>query len=200
MSVATHLSPVCSICSMSEGVLPCQTCHRFQCESCILSSSNQKECQGCHLDHLLLYPEYSFEDGFPALSLEEEEKEEPGYTTISDPNTNSIPLQYVVESGLSVVHPPWLPSEEEWTRAHQILESHILFATRSPPVLYMKYIIGRVYHHRTCQTTEYIMAYEPSSSHSGCQWNRYVVTFYLFSPVPWERDLFCPYPLPLTSS
>lgn len=201
-------SPICSVCAMPDLVLPCLTCHRPQCETCFFALPNKKECEGCRLERIL-------EMGEEEEEMEEEEEEEPGVLPPSPPSPPSPPLSAlldpvsswgvgeVVEPGIFLSRPLWYPSEEEWRMTQQILESHILFTSSSagplPPVPYMKYLVGRVYDPYTRLTTEYLMSYEPiqSQSQPDSHWKRYMVTYYMFSPMPWERDLFAPYPLPL---
>jgi hypothetical protein len=112
------------------------------------------------------------------------------------------PQEYV-EHGTMIFRPIQYPSEEEWRYASQVLESQILFTTSDagpqPPQVYTTYLVGRVYYSSpTSITTDYMMSYERNPRNSSeFIWVKYMATYYNKSPMPHEKNVFYPYPLPL---
>jgi hypothetical protein len=112
------------------------------------------------------------------------------------------PQEYV-EHGTMIFRPIQYPSEDEWRYAGQVLESQILFTTSDmgpqPPRLYTKYLVGRVYYSSpTSITTDYMLSYERNPRNSSeFIWVKYMATYYNQSPMPHEKNVFYPYPLPL---
>jgi hypothetical protein len=138
----------------------------------------------------------------PGVRYEEEEGEEEGEGEGEEQEQDpSIPKEYV-EPGTLLSRPIWHPSESDWRYATQVLESHILFTTSSaglqPPVLYMKYLVGKVFDPFTGTIIEYMLSYEPHPK-NPCHyvWFRHITTYYQASPMPSEKNIFYPYPLPL---
>jgi hypothetical protein len=142
----------------------------------------------------------------------EEEEKEPGLPVLSQPmvfvafgsgpSHPAYPQEYV-EHGTIVFRPIWYPSEDEWKYARQVLESHILFTTSDmgpqPPRPFTRYLVGRQYYSSpTSITTDYMLSYERHPQNpSEFIWIKYMATYYNQSPMPHEKNVFYPYPLPL---
>jgi hypothetical protein len=142
---------------------------------------------------------------------EEEEEEEPGllpapmvFEEFGPAHTShpDYPQEYV-EPGTMIFRAIQYPTEDEWRYAGMVLESHIMFTTSDAgpqsPHPYTKYLVGRVYYSSpTSITTDYMMAYEHDPRDpSKMMWIKYMVTYYNQSPIPHEKNVFYPYPLPL---
>lgn len=210
------VEPMCSICGTQDLILPCLTCYRRQCETCVKSAYSLTECEGCRLERVLAMDEDT--EFWNVREQEDEEdkedkdaEEEPGLLPapmvfeefgpahVSDPD---YPQEYV-EPGTMIFREIPYPTEDEWRYAGQVLESHILFTTSDAgpqqPHPYTKYLVGRVYYSSpTSITTDYMMSYEHDPRNpSKMIWIKYIATYYNQSPMPHEKNAFYPYPLPL---
>lgn len=224
MLSVSHYQPICSLCNTESLVLPCVTCHRPQCETCFFTlSPSKKSCEGCRLERFL---EMDRETEYRGFQFDEEVKEEEGKEEgkeeeEAEPGNSYPPMvfeefgpgpshpdypQEYVEAGTIIFRPILYPTEEDWKYATQILESQILFTTSDsgpqPPQLYTRYLVGRIYHsYPTSMTTDYMLSYEHHPHRpSEFIWIKYMATYYNKSPMPHEKNMFYPHPLPLRFS
>jgi hypothetical protein len=117
---------------------------------------------------------------------------------------NAGPIEYL-ETGVRRFEGLMYPTYLEWKNAENILLSHIQFTTSSygiqQPWLFTKYLIGQMIHrfpNHSTLTTDYMLAYEPDIVNPGSYvWRKYMSTYYNKSPLPYDENIFFPYPLPL---
>lgn len=117
---------------------------------------------------------------------------------------NAGPIEYL-ETGVRRFEGLMYPTYLEWKNAENILLSHIQFTTSSygiqQPWLFTKYLIGQMIHrfpNHSTLTTDYMLAYEPDAVNPGSYvWRKYMSTYYNKSPLPYDENIFFPYPLPL---
>jgi hypothetical protein len=216
--VTNPFQPQCSICGTHELLLPCLACGRRQCEDCLLDTcASGDTCEGCRLEHFLSMDGPLEEDTALCSSSSEDsslcssDSLEPGLVAPPQPDQR-VPWEYgqdtrcpreFVEPGTMFFRRTYYPSEEEWKYTSQVLESHILFTTSDAgpqqPQPYTMYLVGRSYHSSpTSMTTDYMLAYEHHPRNPQTfQWMRYMATYYNKSPMPHEKNVFYPYPLPI---
>ena len=115
---------------------------------------------------------------------------------------NFHPYEYV-EHGMMMFRPIQYPSYDEWKYAEQVLMSQIMFCTSDDglqsPQEGMKYLVGRVYYSApTSITTDYMLSYEHDLVNpSQYIWVKYMSTYFNQSQMPYDKNMFYPYPLPL---
>ena len=117
---------------------------------------------------------------------------------------NAHPIEYM-EKGVYRFEGMLYPTFQEWKHAEHILMSHIMFTSDSmgvvQPCMEQMYLVGQMIHrfvnHATL-TTDYMLSYE-SDPVNPCQniWVKYISTYYSKSPMPYDENIFYPYPLPL---
>lgn len=214
---------LCAICRSADLVIPCQTCHRAQCQDCFSTEEDAiRSCKGCRMERELnMDQELDFD---PTLEMvlneeeeQEEEKEQPVTPQAPPPpptaqlhlgnmyhpaHVNFRPYEYV-EHGTMIFRPIQYPTYDEWKYAEQVLMSQIMFCTsdsgiQSPKVGKM-YLVGRVYYSSpTSITTDYMLSYEhdPANPHEYV-WVKYMSTYFNQSPMPHDENMFYPYALPI---
>lgn len=114
------------------------------------------------------------------------------------------PVEYI-ERGLLPFDGILYPTQEEWKHAENILFSHIQFTSGHNgyyvPHLDKRYLIGQMIHrfpNLSTVTTDYMLAYEEDLANPGHYlWRKYMATYYNKSPLPYDQNIFFPWPLPL---
>ena len=211
---------LCAICRSADLVVPCMTCNRPQCRECYSPEDDfLRFCKGCRMEKDL---EMDFLSESPLSKREEEQEEEQEeereeeqeekqsspplrlHRTMMYPHPQAGPVE-LLEIGVrrfaSLLYPTYL----EWKHAENILVGHIQFTTSSygvqQPWIFTKYLVGQMTHrfvNHSSLTTDYMLAYEPDLVNPGhFVWRKYISTYYNKSPIPYDENIFFPYPLPL---
>lgn len=216
---------LCAICDCTELVVPCITCNRYQCEACFAQEDTLLlSCKGCRIENdlemdfpfmsplsekqMVKHPEQEQEQ---ELEKQENEPISPRMTLPPHPDTMFLqphPNAYLTEHmeiGLRPFEGILYPTLMEWKHAENILVNHIYFTMNSygiqPPWIFTKYLVGQMIHHFPNQSviaTDYMLSYEPDFVNPGhYHWRKYMSTYYNRSPIPYDENIFFPYPLPL---
>ena len=219
MTIIPLSMALCVICRSSGLVIPCLSCDRPQCEECFSKEDDLlRTCKACRMEQEL---EMDKEQWNPMLDVDtdDEEEEEDDYEDFPDAPPSLRPhLGYMVHPSHPSAHPvehmergllPFdgilYPTQEEWKHAENILVSHIQFTTGHQgyhvPHIDRLYLIGQMIHrfpNLSTVTTDYMLAYEEDMVNPGHYlWRKYMSTYYNKSPIPYDQNIFFPYPLPL---
>ena len=223
----TLMMTLCAICGSADLVIPCLTCERPQCEECFSKEDDLlRTCKGCLLEKALCLDEEDLLAPVPVEEEEEEEEEEEkeqedmSVGTVPPPpppalqlhlgymfhpsHRNAHPREYM-ERGVHPFSTMSYPTYNEWKHAENILVSHIMFTTSSTgiqrPRVDIMYLVGQLVHrfmNQTTLTTDYMMRFEEDIVNPGHYiWVKYISTYYSRSPLPYNENIFYPYPLPL---
>jgi hypothetical protein len=213
---------LCAICRSADLVIPCLTCERPQCEACFSKEDDRlRTCKGCRVEkELEMDWDPLVDPEFPEMDSESESEEEEEEEVLSYPppptlqphlgylyhpsHPNARPVEHL-ETGLRPFPGILYPSYDDWKHAETILVSHIHFTTSSmgfqPPRVDTRYLVGQMIHrfaNHSTLTTDYMLCYEADLANPGRYvWQKYMSTYYNRSPIPYDENIFFPYPLPL---